>query len=170
MFKIVESVVYGHNGVMKIVDIKTEEIADVSRTYYVLEEINTSFGSLTYVPVDNEKLTSLIRPLMEEADIKGLLCRISEIEPAPWIEDNRRRADNFKSILASCDIEKIISMLKAIYHTGKAREAAGKKNFLSDENIKHKAEELIHSEICAVLSVDKDEVPKIIREYAKGRE
>lgn len=166
MFKVGERVVYGHNGVMKVVDIKSETVADVSRTYYVLEDINTAFGSLTYVPVDNEKLTSLIRPLMQKGEIEALLGRISDIPAEPWIEDNRRRADNFKNILASADMERIFSMLKAIYVTGKAREAAGKKNFLSDENIRHKAEELIHLEISEVLSLDKEEVPKVIREFA----
>ena len=51
--KIGDKVLYGANGVMTIVDIREESVADVCRNYYVLSSALGKNESLTFVPADN---------------------------------------------------------------------------------------------------------------------
>ena len=162
MHKIGEKVLYGAAGVMTIVDIREESIGDVSRSYYVLNSAVRRSDSLTYVPTDNEKLVSAMRPLLTEDEIKTLLHSAKDMEPIAWVPENRARSEYFKRVMESGDREKMVAMIIAIDENAKRREAEGKKNFLSDENAKQKAEKLLHTEISVVLGIPEEDVPAYI--------
>lgn len=162
MHKIGEKVLYGAAGVMTIVDIREESIGDVSRSYYVLNSAVRRSDSLTYVPTDNEKLVSAMRPLLTEDEIKTLLHSAKDMEPIAWVPENRARSEHFKRVMESGDREKMVAMIIAIDENAKRREAEGKKNFLSDENAKQKAEKLLHTEISVVLGIPEEDVPAYI--------
>ena len=69
MHNIGEKIVYSGAGVMTVVDIREEAIAGEKRKYYVLRADGAPSSSLTFVPVDNEKLTSQMRRLLSRAEI-----------------------------------------------------------------------------------------------------
>ena len=162
MHKIGENVVYGSNGVMTIVDIREERFGADLRSYYVLRECGSRSESLTFVPTDNEKLVSQMRPLLTKEEIVAVI-RTSRTSPdCEWAKDSRSRTECFRQIMESGDRVKIISMIRTIYNAGIRREDEGKKNFLSDENAMHKAEKLIYSEFSLVLGIPEEEVPAFI--------
>ena len=164
MHKIGENIVYGSNGVMTIVDIREETIGDISREYYVLKSPDANKDSLTFVPVDNEKLVSSMRPLLSKEEVLDMIRSIDGVPEAEWIGDNRVRSEKFKSIIDSGDRQKIIAMIKAIHETGRRRTEEGKKNYLSDETAMHKAEHVLYSEFALVLGISKEDVPLFISE------
>ena len=167
MHKIGDKIVYGASGVMTIVDIREESIGDVSRKYYVLNSAVRRSDSLTYVPADNETLVSAMRPLLTEGEIVETLKNSKNAPPIDWIPENRARSESFKRIMESGDREKMLSMIRAIDENGARRLAEGKKNFLSDENAKQKAEKLLFSEFSIVLGIPEEDVPAFVEEKTK---
>ena len=162
MHKIGDKVVYGSNGVMTVTDIRDETILDVSRKYYVLQSYNVKSASLTYVPTDNEELVAQMRPLLSRDEILSIIHSIDDFPETEWVQNNRMRSEKFKSIMESGDRTKIIAMIGAIYRSGLKRLEEGKKNYLSDENLMHKAEKLLYSEFALVLGISEEEVPDFI--------
>lgn len=162
MHRIGDKIIYGAFGVMTIVDIREESALDVSRSYYVLKPTLLSTESLTFVPADNERLVSFMRPLMTRDEVIELLHYSKDPEPMEWIVENRARQESFKRLLESGDRKRIVSMICAINESGKRREAEGKKNFVTDENIKAKAEKLLRSEIAVVFDIPEDGVKILI--------
>lgn len=167
MHKIGDNIIYGANGVMTIVDIREESIGDVSRSYYVLRPITTRSDSLTFVPTDNEKLVSSMYPLLTKDEILTLLHEAKDAPPIDWVKENRARQEHFKKIMESGDRLKMFAMIHAINESGKRREAEGKKNFLSDEGSRQKAEKLLYSEFSIVLGIHEDEVAEFIEKEMK---
>lgn len=164
MHRIGERVVYGANGVMEIVDIREESIGDISRCYYVLSSVCLSSNSLTFVPCDNERLVEAMRPLLTKDEATALIKRMGDISPIEWIEASRARADYFKRLMESGDREAMIGMIAAIDESAKRREAIGKKNFITDESAKQKAEQLLRSELALVLETSVEEIALLIKE------
>jgi CarD family transcriptional regulator len=162
MRRIGDRIVYGANGVMEIVDIREESVGDVSRSYYVLTPVCYHSDSLTFVPTDNERLVSSMRPLLTRDEALSLIKRIDSLPDIDWIESNRQRGEYFKKIMESGDREAMFSMIRAIDASALRREAIGKKNFLTDETARHKALRLLYSEFAIVLDIPEEEVGAFI--------
>jgi CarD family transcriptional regulator len=163
MHSIGDRVVYGANGVMEIVDVREESIGDVSRSYYVLTSVCNRSDSLIFVPCDSERLVSAMRPLLTRDEAIDLIRRIDSLPDIEWIESNRARAEHFKKLMESADREAMFSMIRAIDENAKRREAEGKKNFLTDETARQKAERLLYSELSLVLEIPTEEIPSFIK-------
>ncbi len=151
-FSIGEMIVYGSVGVVKIIDIREECITDTPREYYVLCDVCSRADSQIFVPTDNEKLVSTMRKLISREEAEALLAiPESELPKIEWKRDSRARMEYFRGIIESGDHKTMIAMINAIRRAGEARHAEGKKNFLSDENMLHKAEQLLDAEFNIVL-------------------
>lgn len=162
MHQIGDKVVYGALGVMTVVDIREEAIADVSRSYYVLRPTLLRSESLTFVPTDSERLVGLMHPLMDADELLSLLRSPEQIEPIGWIPESRTRQEFFKRVMESGDRRQIIAMINAIDECGRRREAEGKKNFITDENARHKAQRLLYSELAVVLDIPEEDVAGVV--------
>lgn len=168
MHNIGDRIMYGAGGVMTVVDIREEEIGDVVRKYFVLRPTLARTDSFTFVPMDNERLIACMRPLLSRDEILSLIRTSGDIQPLGWINENRARQEYFKRVMESGDRVEMIAMIHAINEHGKRRLTEGKKNFLSDENARIKAERLLHSEISVVFDIPEEEVKEFVQsELAK---
>ena len=163
MYSIGEKVVYGAMGVMEIVDLAEQTIGDVARKYYVMKEYSSPTASLTYVPVDNEMLTSQLQPLLTKEEIIAVIREAKSTQPIAWIEENRARSEAYKRILATADRVQLLAMIRMVYETGLRREAEGKKNFVADENVMRKAQKNIATEFSLVLGIPDSDVFEFIK-------
>ena len=165
MHKVGEKIMYGANGLMEIVDVREETVADEPRRYYILRSLKARGASETYVPVDNKSLVDSMRPLLTREQIDALLRKAKEnsLCDVEWHNDNRARSEQFRKTIESGDREGTLSLIKAIYENGIKRQSEGKKNFLSDENIMRKAERLIIEEFSEVLGISEDAVGDYIK-------
>ena len=166
MHKVGEKIMYGANGLMEIVDVRTETIADEPRKYYVLQELNSRSASQTFVPVDNKKLVASMRPLLTKSEIEQLLAKAKEnkLSDLEWHQDNRLRSEQFRKIIESGDREGILSLIRTVYENGVKRQREGKENYLTDENLMRKAERLISQEFSEVLGISEDDVADYIKQ------
>ena len=163
MYKIGENLVYASNGVMCVVDIRDEQIGDTSRSYYVLRSAFGKSESLVFVPTDNDRLTSLMHPILTRDEAEKFLSLPIDLSLIEWNENSRARTEYFKRVIESGERARILAMIRAIYESGLRREAQGKKNFLSDETVKQRAEKLLSSELSIVLSISEDEALALIK-------
>ena len=153
MFQINDVVVYGAQGVCKIVGIQEQKIDGTSKTYFVLKPADDR-GATFYVPTWNEKALAKMRIVMTKQDVDALIDSMPNKKPA-WIENENERKETYKRILAGGNQTQIISMIQAIYLHKKEREAEGKRLHMSDEHFMKDAEQLLYNEWQYILNVDK---------------
>ena len=163
-----EKIMYGASGVMEIVDIREESLADACRSYYVLRPVSARTDSLTFVPTDNPMLAEAMRRLLTPDEILSLLGRNEPLPEIEWVKENRARQDRFKKIMESGDRPKMISMICAIDENGRRREAEGKKNFITDENMRAKAVKLLSGEIAAVMNLSDEDAVAMLENAVKS--
>ena len=163
MYRIGDKVVYGALGVMEIIEITDQTVGDVTRKYYVMKEYSSNSPSLTYVPLDNEALTSQMKPLLTKEEIIEVVRKAKNSPPLEWIEDNRARSEAYKKILSTADRALMLSMIDSVYKTGLRREEEGKKNYIADENSMRRAQKLINTEFALVLGIPESDVPEFIK-------
>lgn len=154
--KIGEKIIYGSQGIMTLVDERYETIGDAQKLYYVLSGEDTATAALTFVPEDNERLCALIKPLLSAEELDLALNSFDKSAAPAWNESSRQRQDLFKKILESGSRTDILGIIYLIRECGKRRLAEGKKNFLSDESILKRAENILAAEISIVFDIDEE--------------
>ena len=153
MFQINDVVVYGAQGVCKIVGMQEQKIDGTNKTYFVLKPADDR-GATFYVPTWNEKALAKMRKVMTTQDVDALIDSMPKKKPV-WIANENERRETYKRILAGGNQAQIISMIQAIYLHKKEREAEGKRLHMSDEHFMKDAEQLLYNEWQYVLNVDK---------------
>ncbi len=154
--------VYGSRGVCKVEDVKTERFGKDEREYYVLCPMNDQ-KSRIYVPVDSDRIEKQARRVITPDEIDRMLSTLPEGESA-WIEDNRTRADHFRSVLEGGDLSQMMQAIHSLYLRKSELTAAGKHLNTADENIFVKLEKLLHNEFALALGISCEEVMPFIRE------
>ena len=148
-----DMVVYGTEGLCRIEEIADMEFGGRTGRYYVLRRGE----SLTYVPVDNEKSVSKMRPLLTREEIMRLLDEMP-LEDDPWISNNRERQAAFKEIMLYGDIKDVILLARKLKFKQLEQEAKGRRLHLADERVFREAEKVISEELAYVLGVDQEKV------------
>ncbi len=163
MFQENDMVVYGNQSVCEVVSVGTLSLSmiDKKKKYYTLRPIYQR-DSVVYAPVDNEK--PVMRPVISKEEAQELVKRIPNIEAA-WIEKEVEREQEYKKALSSCDPEKLIMIIKALYKRKKARIEDGKKVTVVDERYFKMAEKQLHEELAYALEMPKEEVGAYINDY-----
>lgn len=161
MFEIGEFVVKANSGICKIEDIRHLDIStvDSNRMYFCLSPIG-EVNSKLYVPVDKANI-GLRKVVTEEA--WKIIDQIPKIEEA-WITDDKQREKRYREVIQSCDLEKLISIIKNMYHRKEMRTAQGKKNTSIDEYFFKLAENNLYTELAFAIGREKDEMRQIIED------
>lgn len=165
MFQVNDIVLYGTNGVCKLVDIDVRDCGGRMVEYYILKPIYAS-NSTVFVPVNNEKLTSKMRYVLTKEEIDEKIRLIPESSPG-WIDDERTRKERFKDIVSRADTFELIQLIKTLLEHQEAVMARGKKLHVADERMLQEAEKMICDEFSYVLGISKEEVPSYITDSMK---
>ena len=161
MFQINDVIVYGTQGVCKIVDTEEKTVGGKTKSYFVLKPVRDP-GSTIFVPVDNEIVLKKMHRLLTKDEIHFLIDSM-RLENALWIEDENQRKEIYKNILAKGDHLELVKMIKAIYIHKTQREAEGKRLRMSDERFFKDAEQLLYNEFQYVLELkEKDDLLRYI--------
>ena len=92
-YQIGDVVVFGAEGLCRIEDITEKKFGKEIIQYYVLKQLMRG-NSVNYVPVNNEKSVSKMRPVLTEEEITQFI-RQMPLQEVPWIENNRERQQAF---------------------------------------------------------------------------
>lgn len=152
MFDIGDYIVYGNNGICKVLDITHPEIAgtDKTRLYYVLSSTKSKDSKL-YCPTDNDKI--VLRKVISADEAKTIIEETKTLEPL-IIANNRERDDSYKNVLRSCDLRSCIQVLKALLLRKQQREVCGKKVTATDERFMKAVQDSIYSELAMATGTE----------------
>lgn len=166
MYPIGSLVMYSSNGVCSVADIRIESFAGEKKEYYVLMPMGGGTSHI-YVPTDNEKLLSRMRPLLSREEVLTLLRRFKE-ETIAWIPDNRQRNIYFQQALLEANPLELLRVVKAIFARKEELATRGKKNLMADEQVLKRAERILHGEFSVALGISPDAVPPFIESELAG--
>lgn len=158
MFQVGDYVVYGTKGVCKVEKIGVIESLGNGRMYYTLAPVYIK-GSTVFTPIDNQKV--VLRSVITKDEALKLIEEIPEIESL-WVENEKRRENEFKDLLTRCDCRELVSMIKNLYNRKQERIAEGKKVTVSDEKFFKMAEDSLYGELAISLGMSRDEVGEFI--------
>ena len=168
MFKVNDTILYGTDGVCKIKEITSKKFGDKVNDYYVLEPIYSN-NSILYVPVDNENLTSKMRPVLSVDKIRDLIRDTVDMDDI-WIENDRSRQTQYKEIISKGDYLEIMKIIKTLYQHKEEKVSAGRKFHKVDQDILSFAQNLLHNEFAHVLDIKPDEVLDFILDEVESYE
>ncbi len=161
MFKVNDVIIYGTQGVCRIVAMEEKTVSGTKKKYYVIEPVGNN-GATIYAPMDNSYILKKMRRVLSKEEINALIDAMAQ-KDAVWIANENERKERYKSILSGGDHLELISMIKAIYIHKKKREAEGKRLHMSDERFFKDAEQVLYNEFQYVLKLaNKEELMEYI--------
>lgn len=161
MYQVNDTVIYGTNGICKIIDITDKDFSGVQKEYYILKPFS-NMNSTIYVPLNNELLVKKMRRVLSAEEIYNIIHSMPT-EEMIWIEDENERKAQYKQIISQGDRIKLVKMIKALYQHQQELQMKGKKLHVSDERFFKEAENLLYDEFAVVLKIDsKDVLPFIL--------
>lgn len=159
MYTVGTSILYGRTGVCQIEAIGSApcQKRDGQR-YYKLRALFSNSGELIYIPVD---AAVSMRPLIDGGEAAGYLELLPRLKPQKFA--SRKPAEliaHYQDVLASCQPENCLLLLKEIYLKGKELTAHNKKLSQVDSRYLKIAERLVCEEFAVALRTGPDSIKK----------
>ena len=154
-------------GVCKIADILylTTPDGKNKKWYYMMEPVEDRKEKI-YVPVSSSD--SKLRLCLSKEEARNLIKRIPEI-PTAWIDNEKKREQNYKEAVRANDPEVLVAIIKMIYQRKQKRLAQGKKYTAADSRYFQVAENLLYAELGVALGKPKQEICETIIDYMNQR-
>ena len=159
MYKVGDYVMTANNGVCEIKEITTMDSMSSSKgtQFCVLVPVAEKTAKV-YIPED--RMDVRCRNVVDADAMKHYIDEIPTIETEDITSDKDREL-MYKSVIQSCDIEKMIAVLKNMNRRRQARLAMGKKNIAMEERYQKIIEKNLFSECAFVLNKSTEEVKQI---------
>lgn len=165
-YSVGDKVVYGGTGIFSI-----ESIEDISmnhydrpQKYYVLKALFASQSQTAYVPVNNEKAVSRMKPVISKEEALELIDSLRNYS-IEWIDDRNERKRVYDDIILYGSRKEITDVISLILSYKASLNEAGKKLNMQDEKILLEAERRMNNEFAVALGITPDEVVDLI--YSK---
>lgn len=157
---------YGRNGVCKVLSVGEAPFrgADPHRLYYTLSPL---YGNETiYVPVDTRVL---LRPILTREEAEALIRSIPSIQ-AQTVEVQSLPALSrwYQDACQTSDCGDLVRLIKTIYQKNASAGAHGRKPGKLDQRYMRLAEDQLYGELAVALDMDREEVPRYIKQVLSG--
>ncbi len=163
MFSIGDTVIYGADGVCRIVDIQTLDLTGDSVTYYVLLPESEN-GSKIFVPTENSALTERIQPLLSKDEIVELVENVKPCEPF-WSENTNIRKQRYSEAVNGGDREMMICLIRELNERKKTLTGKRKRFSVTDERYFKLAQKILYEEFSRAIPMKfEDLVPFVCGE------
>lgn len=168
MYKVNDTILYGNEGVCKIIEITSRTFKNQVMDYYVLKPVYSE-NATVYVPVHNQELLNKMKKILSAQEIIDLIHKMPESESV-WIQNDNQRKEKYREILRSGDREELMKIVRTLYlHQQKLKES-GKKFHATDDKILKEAEKILYDEFAYVLNIHQDEVVPFICQEIEVKE
>lgn len=151
-----DMVMYGSQGICKIVEISEQDLFGDTSEYYVLKPLYDE-KSTVFIPTQSESLTAKMKKILSQEEIYSLIKEMPD-EDDIWIENETQRREKYKEILSTGDRFDLVRLIRDLYLRKQTQKLKGKKLHLSDERFMNEAEKMICEEFSHVLQINKAEV------------
>ncbi len=162
MFKVDDCVVYGINGVCKIIDICPSPFdkKDV-RLFYVMQPLFGVGNATIYTPADNE--LQKIRTLISKESAEALLRTPPTIETVS-VDVEKKRRDAYHTVMQEGSPLSYLRILKSVKY--RRNEATENKKHLPDVDVEYeaKARKCLYGELSVVLGCEYGEIEPMVKD------
>lgn len=148
---------YSGHGVCRISDIRAMDFGRGKQDYYIIEPIAAGNATI-YLPRDNPKALSRIRPVLTKEEIDAIIFSVQN-DQIPWINDRKVRIAQFQQILSRRDTRELLMMASCLH---KRRTEKGLP--ASELEMLHKAEGMIEQEFSFALNIQREDIGQYIRD------
>ena len=157
MFKVGTYVSYRSEGVCVISDIRMEAFHALGKSeeFYILAPIK-DMNSVLYVPVNNEKLTSKMQPLLSAEEICALADELRS-QYMDWVTDSRARNSVLRDILVSGGRRELILLVNTINDRIARSDEIGRKITAGDETILKRALKMLVDEFSVTTDINTED-------------
>lgn len=161
MYQKNDHVNYGIHGICKIEDICRMSLnpAVGEQMYYILKPVSVE-SSTIYIPVDNEKLTARMRPVLSQEQIDEIISSVKD-QKMEWIADRKKRLAEFQEILSRRDERELLLLASCLYMKSETSEK-GLSN--GEREMLKKVEGIIADEFAFSLKISSGSIADYIRE------
>lgn len=168
MFQIDQLVVYGIQGVCKIVSTEMKKVDRKNVEYFVLESVQQP-GSRYYIPTQNQTALSKLRPVITRQELDRYLKEPIDFCQDIFADENSRKL-KYREWIASSRFHILFSATRAVLRYRNMQLLMGRKLHLCDESFLKDAEKILCGEISAVLSVSLSDARNYLNEYVFSEE
>lgn len=156
-------VVYKSEGVCVISDIRSENFGSPnSDQYYILTPIRDGNSTL-FVPVNNQKLTALMRALMSADEINTMVASLRG-ERLPLPSECRLRNNTFKEIILRGDRKELVVLVLTLAEKIEQLAEVGKKAGNTESSAIRQAIRMLYEEFSATTDVQSiDQIIPLLR-------
>lgn len=160
MYQIGDNVVYGVNGICRVLEKQTQNRNGQKVEYLVLAPLEQP-AARYYVPTGNELAMRKLRPVLSKVELQALLTS-DQLKKDAWIPHENLRKQTYRELIGSGDRASLIQMICALHRHKRAQLDAGRKFHQSDENFLRDAQKMINAEISLVMEIPADQVGEYI--------
>ena len=159
MYTVGMSILYGRTGVCRVEAIGPAPFQEHDgQRYYKLRAVFSTSGECIYIPVDT---AVSMRPLISSNEATDYLERLSQLKPQSFTSRNPvELVSHYQEMLASCNPENILLLIKEIYLKEKELAAHHKKLGQADSRYLKVAERLVCEEFAMALQTTPESIKK----------
>ena len=159
-------VIYGIQGVCRVVGTEVQRVNRKKTEYLVLEPVEKS-ESRFYVPTQNPAALEKLRPVLSRDEMAQILSS-SVVRADCWIPEENLRKQRYRDLISSGDRMALMQMVSSLYRYKTGQSEAGRKFHQCDENFLRDAEKLLSSEISLVLELMPEQALDYLRNQLKN--
>lgn len=163
MYGIGERVVYGAHGVCCVTGME-ERTVDRKKCIYLVLQPALNSATRYYIPTHNAAAMAKLSPLLSKEELENMLSS-PRIRDVVWIQDENRRKQMYRELIAGTDRERLMRAVYALYRHRENQAAAGKKFHICDENFLHDAERVLSGEIENILGIENQEAKEYLKQH-----
>ncbi len=156
--------IYGNHGICKVTGLQDMCMDEKISQYYVLKPVYHAAATVYISSISSRRKTE-IRHILSADEIFSLLKKIPDKDHI-WNNDNRKRKESYRQILADGNHSELVKMVKTLRWHKQEIKNTNKNNKLqiSDEDFLKDAEKALCEEFAYVLNIEREEVIPFIYE------
>lgn len=151
MYQVGTYVVYGIQGVCRVVGTEIQRVNRVRTEFLVLEPLDKHEAKF-FLPTGNPSALAKLRPVLTSEEATQLLASAGD-DGGCWIPEESRRKQRYRELASSGDRTAMMQMLSALYHFRQVQLDEGRKFHQCDDNFLRDAERILCLEIALVLDM-----------------
>ena len=160
-FQCGDQVVYGVQGVCRIVEVEHRKVDQKIVEYFVLVPCSQT-DARYYVPVHNQAALAKMRKLLSRSELEALLDS-EEVREDYWIPEENLRKGSYRNLLARGASPEMIGTIRALYAQRQKQMELGRRLHLCDENFLKDAQRILCAEVAQILQVSPREAEDYLR-------
>lgn len=168
MFNVGDTVLYGSQGVCKIIGTEEKEVCGNNIEYFVLKPVYDENSTL-FVPLSNSNLLSKMKSVLSAEQIYEMIKEMPS-EDTIWIDDDNEHKQKYQQIIIDGNRRKLVQLIKTLHIHEVSQQKKGRKLHISDEMMLKQAEKLLYDEFALVLKIKPNEVLPFIMQQIQLEE